>query len=461
MFATNASTPPPGGNSTKYTINQTLSDGAQRDTIAFDGLAFLTGNLGGQSFLPPGKVADLSGFQYLRDNDPTNMGHNTDFVTIIAFNVLHILTPNQVNQLIDRAKSEVALINEYAYERFPLMEAFRRLLEGNLPQGSTGLDKQAVLNYTAELGQINGQILYDKAQLLGGILKSLTTAQKNSLDALKSLNGVGNWNKNITDPLKGLNLGHDVNVAVMTYASEMYSWYAGSVEADTYFCPEGEGTYFGSFYLKDWQAMGNPNYTIDEQLTARAGEDFLKVLTSSQAELVTSLVDIQKSDLYEIVQTRSDLATVLRDFLTGESVDNATVMNLAERYGELDGEIVYYYATHFAEVSQTLNSTQKAKLGETVTALGYVPCTGAFLYSLPMAMPEIMNTDFLFGESASGDADLNSDGTVNILDISIVARSFGSRLDDPNWNQTADLNNDDMINILDITLVAKDYGKAV
>jgi hypothetical protein len=28
MFATNASTPPPGGNSTKYTINQTLSDGA-------------------------------------------------------------------------------------------------------------------------------------------------------------------------------------------------------------------------------------------------------------------------------------------------------------------------------------------------------------------------------------------------------------------------------------------------
>ena len=29
-----------------------------------------------------------------------------------------------------------------------------------------------------------------------------------------------------------------MDVSVMTYASEMFSWYAGSVDADTYFCPE-------------------------------------------------------------------------------------------------------------------------------------------------------------------------------------------------------------------------------
>jgi hypothetical protein len=43
---------------------QTLSDEAQRMTIAFDGLAFVTGSLGADSFLPPGKVADFSGFQF-------------------------------------------------------------------------------------------------------------------------------------------------------------------------------------------------------------------------------------------------------------------------------------------------------------------------------------------------------------------------------------------------------------
>ncbi len=54
-----------------FTIGQTLSDGAQRNTSAFDALAFLTGLLGADSFFPPGKVADFWGFKYLRDNDST------------------------------------------------------------------------------------------------------------------------------------------------------------------------------------------------------------------------------------------------------------------------------------------------------------------------------------------------------------------------------------------------------
>ena len=69
-------------------ITQTLSDEAQRNTIAFDGLAFLTGSLGADSFFPPGKVADFWGFQYLRDNDLSQMGHNPLFLTSAAFNLL-------------------------------------------------------------------------------------------------------------------------------------------------------------------------------------------------------------------------------------------------------------------------------------------------------------------------------------------------------------------------------------
>lgn len=37
-------------------MEQTLSDQAQGMTISFDGLAFLTGSLGADSFLPPGNV---------------------------------------------------------------------------------------------------------------------------------------------------------------------------------------------------------------------------------------------------------------------------------------------------------------------------------------------------------------------------------------------------------------------
>jgi len=55
--------------------------------------------------------------------------------------------------------------------------------------------------------------------------------------------------------------------------------------------------------------------------------------------------------------------------------------------------------------------------------------------------------------------DLNSDGIVNIFDLRMAARAFGSRPDDPYWDPRADLNCDDKINIYDLVLVSKNYGR--
>jgi hypothetical protein len=57
--------------------------------------------------------------------------------------------------------------------------------------------------------------------------------------------------------------------------------------------------------------------------------------------------------------------------------------------------------------------------------------------------------------------DLNGDGAVNIVDVSIAARAFNSRPGETNWDFTADLNNDGIINILDVAMIAKDYGKTL
>ncbi|MFZ4706921.1 MAG: hypothetical protein ACOYMF_13020 [Bacteroidales bacterium] len=380
----------------EYTITQAVSDEAQRNTIAFDGLAFLTGNLGSQSFLPPGKVADYSGFQCLRDNDPTKLGHNTSFVTIISFNILHILTDDQINMFVERAQSQIDMINQFAYKRYPLLQAFRRLKEGDLPSGTTQLSKEAVMAYAAEFYRIDGQISYDRAQLFGEIVNSLSTSQRASLDALKALNGIGNWDSTLVNPLEGMNLQRDISVAVMTYASEIYAWYAGSVTSDVYFCPERHGTYFGSFYLKDWPAMGNPNYTIDETLTGSAGQNFLAMLTTAQADQVTGIVDLQRNALTELVAKREAISAELRKFLSSQTADQSTILDLSARYGELDGELSYYYATTFSLVYNSLSDEQKTKLLKLADDLGYLNPNGGFLYSEPISMPEISNTDFMF-----------------------------------------------------------------
>jgi len=58
------------------------------------------------------------------------------------------------------------------------------------------------------------------------------------------------------------------------------------------------------------------------------------------------------------------------------------------------------------------------------------------------------------------ESDLNKDGTVDIMDIAIVAKAYGSKTGDPKWNPIADVAEPyGEINILDIATVAKDYGK--
>jgi len=54
--------------------------------------------------------------------------------------------------------------------------------------------------------------------------------------------------------------------------------------------------------------------------------------------------------------------------------------------------------------------------------------------------------------------DLNIDGTVNIVDVSIVAMAFGTKEGDEYYNQIADLDGNEEINVIDLSIVAMDYG---
>lgn len=376
----------------KYTLEQAISDRAQLNTIAFSGLAFLTGSFGCDTFLPPGKVSDYFGFQYMRDVQVKGMGHNTDFLTRIANNMIYILTDEQRGQLINLGKEQESQINTLAYKRFPLILAFCRQMSGDIPPGSTGLDKDAVKKCVADIFTLDGQLAYQRATVCGNILNSLNDQQKAYIVKMK-FSDYTTWPE-MAEPLDKRTMSHGTNVLVMTYASEMFSWYAGSVYADTYFCPERHGTYFGGFYMKDVPAMGQKNYTISTSLTGDSGEQFLATLNTVQRERITSIVDLQRADLQEIVKTRQAISTELRKFITGNTADKTKVLALSKRYGELDGEISYYYATRFAEVWKSLTTTQKAAMVK-LRNMTLTP-KGAFVYSEPIAIPQIANSDALF-----------------------------------------------------------------
>ena len=371
------------GNAQRYSIEQAVSDQAQLHTIAFNGLAFITGDFGAATFIPPGKVCDFFGFQYMRDIDTAEKGHSPIFLNRVAGNVLHILNREQRALLEKAACQEAVQLRLLAEMRFPLIKAFYRELNGDIPSGSKGLNKDAVMMYVGEIFAFDADLSYGRAQIFGQLTVSFTPEQKAWLAKMK-FGDFNTWPDIDVETYK-LPRGTEklVNVAYMTHASEFFSWYAGSAEVDTYFCPERHGTYFGGFYMKDMPAMGKRDFDISTSVTGDSGKEFLNILTGNQRDTITAIPDLQRKDLQEIIDIRRAIALELRKFLKGGQADREKVINLGRRYGSLDGEMSYYYATVFAKVNRTLTTEQRKALAKLRGLAGYTSAP-AYIYSDPV-----------------------------------------------------------------------------
>jgi hypothetical protein len=308
-------------------------------------------------------------------------------------------------------------IEEYGYARFPLMSAFRQLLGNDAAEAD--LSTGAVAGYSAEVYQLDGEISYARAELFADILTSLSPSQAEQLADLAATD-VADWPNRSQEP--GVDdwrqqLDPTTHVTLMTLAGQLYSWYAGDVEADTYFCPERHGTYFGSFYMKDIPAMisqqQGTDVTINENLTGEYGELLLDTLDGEQRAAIEGLVASQQSLLEELAATRAAIATQLRLLWQDPNADRSAIENavqeLSARYGEIDGELVTMYATVFDDVYETLTDDQIATLWayrEDSNYLGLTedPCslsTGdlAYLYSATIDMPAIDDSAQFFTRS--------------------------------------------------------------
>ncbi|MDY0104598.1 MAG: YbhB/YbcL family Raf kinase inhibitor-like protein [Lentimicrobium sp.] len=252
-----------GPDQKKYSIEQAISDRAQLTTIGFSGLAFITGDFGASTFLPPGKVCDYFGFQYMRDIDAAEKGHNPMFVDRVVGNVLFILNDKQKQSFRDLAEEQVTQLEAMAEMRLPLIKSFHMELDGNIPNGSDGLNKQSVMNYVGDIFELDAKLSLRRAEILAEVAHSLTKEQKEYLGKMK-FGDFNTWPDKTELAHLDMKKSKLYNVAYMTYASEFFSWYAGSVEADTYICPERQGTYFGGFYMKDIAAMNHRDYDISE-----------------------------------------------------------------------------------------------------------------------------------------------------------------------------------------------------
>lgn len=386
-----------------YSIEQAISDDAQLHTIAFNGLAFITGDFGASTFIPPGKVCDYFGFQYMRDIDSAQKGHNPMFLNRVAGNVIKTLNDEQKAEFLKLAEEQVPQYEKLAQLRLPLIKAFTLELEGKAPARSAGLNRDAVKQYVGNLFTLDGEMCYRRAEVMGKVARSLTAEQKSFLGSMK-FGDFASWpDVDQKEQMRSIGRGKSkmFNVAFMTYVSEFYSWYAGSLKADTYFCPERHGTYFGGFYMKDMPAMGKHDYDISLNITGDSGKEFLNALTPDQRITITGIISAQRALIQETVKVREKISVELRKFLAGETANKATVLSLSKRYGELDGEMSWMYATAFAKVNKTLDADQKAKLMKLRNLEGYTSAPYYLYSSAVKEQPKLEGVDAFFSQPST------------------------------------------------------------
>lgn len=384
----------------RYSLQQAMSERAQLHTIAFSALAFLSGDFAADTFLPPGKIADYFGFQYLRDIDAAGGGHSPAFLTRIAFNLLELLNEAQRTQLIELGRRQAADVKRYALIRLPLMRAFRLQLDGQVPAGSAGLDHEAVIALSRRLYELDGQLSLQRARVMAAVLRSLDAGQRARLERLQ-FGDSRTW-PDAPDPAWRRALPHELDVAVMTYASEMFAWARGSLEADTYFCPERHAMYFGGFGLKTAPALGRRDFSISTALTGDAGAEFLTLLDPAQRASITELPQRQRAALQEIAELRRRVSAELRRLLDGGEASEAQVLAASRRYGELDGELSWLQAQAFIRVGHSLSPAQRQQLAQMRARSPHGPNDpkGPFLYAAPLdaeGLAEAQRVHALFG----------------------------------------------------------------
>jgi hypothetical protein len=128
---------------------------------------------------------------------------------------------------------------------------------------------------------------------------------------------------------------------------------------------------------------------------------------------------------------------------------------------------VFYYDGFFSDVQRALSGGYEPFFGNHTIAVitfqvkDYGKCLlhlSDFRAASPPSLSVLLyaTIDGYFANTLNGD--LNCDNAVNLLDAILLAKSFGTRPSDMNWNEDADANGDTFVDIYDALLLCSSFG---
>lgn len=154
------------------------------------------------------------------------------------------------------------------------------------------------------------------------------------------------------------------------------------------------------------------------------------------------------------------------DAVTGEAMACANAYNKLPKDGgfpycpEKSAIFNITSGTSSASIDTDLMARQNPPEGSYSLTIAFpsltTPLGNYTIYVLTHYSPLVASSKTTFKLGLTGD--LNPDGKIDMKDIAIVAKAFGTFPGEPNWKPEADLNSDNKVDMKDIAIVAKLFG---
>jgi len=127
-------------------------------------------------------------------------------------------------------------------------------------------------------------------------------------------------------------------------------------------------------------------------------------------------------------------------------------------------DVKAYYDDHLIGTLAVVDLAPKENVTKVFdwNTTGVPPCHNYTVKAEAVAVPDeidLTNNIYIDGTvKIKLPGDLNGDGKVDMLDIAIIAKAFGSWPGHPRWNPAADITEDGIVDMRDVGLAAKNFG---
>ncbi len=223
----------------------------------------------------------------------------------------------------------------------------------------------------------------------------------------------------------------------------------------------------GCLPLSFWWGTGSVHsYSYAPSVVVSSGEQYFWNSTTGLSTLQTGSITVAAPGsvtgdyvTHEVIVTNIT-ASAAWVYQGGTLTINVTVKNVGD-FNESAVSVTLYYDLKAGKSINTYPLT--LEVGQSLTFTFTWDTTGVPCQNYTLTAVATIPT----GSNALSDGnitiklmgDVNGDGRVDLRDLALAVRAFGSAPSGPNWNPFADVNGDGKVDLKDVALIARNFGQ--